>query len=114
MKKKCKRRSRMDLGLHSKEGEREVERRERYNSNDEQNPRNTRPWNPRGESSQHTRPRANIDPVFTSAPWIPASKPLLLAPSSVSDLQNYSQPTASNLSFINKTQHSSVDNFLKL
>ena len=39
MKKKCKRRSRMDLGLHSKEGEREVERRERYNSNDEQNPR---------------------------------------------------------------------------
>ena len=29
----------MDLGLHSKEGEREVERRERYNSNDEQNPR---------------------------------------------------------------------------
>ena len=39
MKKKCKRRSRMDFGLYSKEGEREAERRERYNSNDGLNTR---------------------------------------------------------------------------
>lgn len=53
------------------------------------------------------------DSEFTTAELLQPQGHLLLPPFSISAVQNYSQPTASNLSLINKTQHS-LDKFLKL
>lgn len=56
---------------------------------------------------------ADRDSEFTTAELLQPQGHLLLPPFSISAVQNYSQPTASNLSLINKTQHS-LDKFLKL
>lgn len=65
------------------------------------------------QSSLGTECRADQDSEFASAELLQPEGHLLLSPYSISAVQNDSQATASNLSLINKTQHSQ-DKFLKL
>lgn len=65
------------------------------------------------QSNLGTDCRADQDSEFVSAELLQPEGHLLLSPYSISAVQNYSQATASNLSLINKTQHSQ-DKFLKL
>lgn len=68
---------------------------------------------PNPNSNLGTDCRADQDSEFVSAELLQPEGHLLLSPYSISAEQNYSQATASNLSLINKTQHSQ-DKFLKL